>query len=303
MPELVPKLAAFELHAADEVVSATLAAGPHDLAHETRPVLHAVPAVLVVSVVVDSGQERVDEVVVVAVELDAVEAGLLGPLRGVGVAHDDGLDLGDGEGLELPGKAEEQAAHLVFGECGGHPSFVVRMLAVRREERVGTQMVDLEDDGAAVLVHCLCQPGEPGDAFVVEDPDRALTPPFRVHDRLLHDDAAHTSGGQRSVEVDVVLGDGAVFEVGEVHVLGRLDYPVPELLAPDGHRLEDVLQTQLAHVIAPVLESGGHSPPVAIHPHGSRPLTAARVTLRQPPAPPVSQQCSVPGPTEETSFS
>ena len=44
----------------------------------------------------------------VAVQLDAVESGLLGPLGRVGVADDDGLDLGDGEGLELPGEAQEQ---------------------------------------------------------------------------------------------------------------------------------------------------------------------------------------------------
>ena len=187
-------------------------------------------------------------------QLDAVEPRLLGALSRIGVADDDGLDLRHGQRLDLPGEAEEEPAHLVIAQSRRYAGLIVRMLSVGREEGVGSQMVYLQDDRAALLVHRRRQLGHTRDEPVVEDRDSPFAIPFRIDDRLLDDDPAHPASSQSPVEIDVVLGDRAVLEIGEVHVLRRLHDAIPELHPFDLHRFEDLLQGRRAgHSIPPSL--------------------------------------------------
>ena len=97
-----PYSAPFSLMPRTIVVAHPLSAGLQHLQGESATVLQAPRAVFVVAAVPHAGEEGVYEVVVIAVQLHAVETGFLGPLRGIRVLDDDLLDLRDGQRPEGP---------------------------------------------------------------------------------------------------------------------------------------------------------------------------------------------------------
>ena len=150
-------LVARKAHADDEVVAHVLAHLGQDIPREPGPVLQA--AAIAVGALVDAGgPEAVDQVLIGALELAAVEAAFLGPPRRLAVvAHD---------AREVP------VLHLSGGGCGvqvlAHPRGGYRgQPRVRVPRHLAADMGELDHQLRAVLVDPVGELLEVGDDRIV----------------------------------------------------------------------------------------------------------------------------------------
>ena len=183
-----PVLGPVQLDGQQVVVTDPLPAGLEDFQGEAAAVLQAAGAVLVVSPVPHAREEGVDEVVVVAVEFDAVEAGLLDPFGRVRVLDDDVLDLRDGQRPQRPVAKPVEEDLLGLGvqiRRSDRDETLRKVPRVRGEHGVGAQVVDLHDDRAVVLVGGLGQRGHTRQHRVVVHVDAAVAAALRRIDHAL----------------------------------------------------------------------------------------------------------------------
>ena len=212
-----------DAHEQGHVLGDVLADGADAGERELGAVLQGA-APLVVSVVQAGGEEGVRQVVVGAVELDAVVARLDAARGGLAVAVDDLVDLLDGdagdlEAVDAHGLGHEDLRFGVHGDGDG-------------------ALPQLDAGAPALAVDGVGEAAVPLDEAVFGDGEEAVGGAGRVDRGDFHDGEAHAAGGADAVVLNELVGDLALMAHARAH--GGHHHAVAHGERLDGEGLEEL---------------------------------------------------------------
>ena len=203
---------------------------------EAGAVLHALRPVLVVALVPEAGKEAVEQVVGGGVDLDAVPAGRLQTGGAGGEPVDQLLDLGDGEDVRrlLVVHVERRGV--------GHRGCSARLGDEGVDTAPRATVVELREDGHAVLVDLSGELSEVLDVLVVVDAEAAVAvfEQRPLHGGSLGDDQTCAALGHGAVEGLGQSAHAVLAGLEEVRLRRRLYDAVLELHLADASRREQV---------------------------------------------------------------
>ena len=129
-----------------------------------------------------------------AMELNAIESGLLGPPRRLGETRDDPFHLLRRQCPRLRfqvGPGRGRRTHRL-GDLGLHP----HVAKLSDHPALLARLVDDARDSAKTV----------NEAIVADERHRVAGAAFRRHPHVAGDDEAHAAGGQTPIEADALLG-------------------------------------------------------------------------------------------------